>query len=169
MALNLSSAQAMVAPGVMWISIAFAAVLALGRSWHREREESALIGLLVSPLRRSSIFAGKAIGILLFLITIELLVIPTTALLFALDLPKIAPGLLLISLFATPGIAATGTLFGAMTARTRARDLILAAVLFPLLAPTLLTAVAATRELVSGTMLIDLGDFLLLFGALVEG
>ncbi|MFO0661623.1 MAG: heme exporter protein CcmB [Polyangiaceae bacterium] len=122
MALNLSSAQAMVAPGVMWISIAFAAVLALGRSWHREREESALIGLLVSPLRRSAIFAGKALGILLFLIAIEVLVVPTTTLLFALDLPKITPGLVLISAAAMPGVAATGTLFGAMTARTRARD-----------------------------------------------
>jgi heme exporter protein B len=47
----------------------------------------------------------------------------------------------------TVGVAATGTLFGAMTVRTRARELVLATVLFPLLSPALLSGVAATREI----------------------
>ena len=110
-----------VAPGVVWISVSFASVLALGRTWHREREESALMGLLVSPLGRSAIFAGKMMGVLAFLAAVELLVIPAAALLFSLDLIALAPGFLLIAAFATPGIAASGTLFGAMTVRTRAR------------------------------------------------
>ena len=91
--------------------------------------------------------------------------------------------MLLIALTATPGIAASGTLFGGLTVRTRARDLLLAIVLFPLLAPTLLCAVAATRELLDGVPLIQLVDYfelmavfditfvaggLALFGTLVE-
>jgi heme exporter protein B len=67
-------------------------------------------------------------------------------------------------LVATPGVAATGTLFGSMTVRTQARDLLLAVVLFPLLAPTLLTAVVATRELFGGVALSELGDYFLLMG-----
>jgi heme exporter protein B len=51
-----------------------------------------------------------------------------------------------------------------MTVRTQARDLLLAVVLFPLLAPTLLTAVVATRQLFSGTSLGELGDYFLLMG-----
>lgn len=163
--LSLSNAQSGGAPGVLWISVAFSAVLALGRAWHREREESALAGLLISPLSRSAIFAGKTLGVLCFLFAIEVLTIPTVALLFGVDLIKQGPGLAVIALAATPGIAATGTLFGAMTVRTRARDLILAAVLFPLMAPSLLTAVAATRELLSGTLFIDVVDHVLLLGA----
>ena len=151
-----------VAPGVIWISLAFAAVLAVSKSWAREREEGALYGLLVSPLARSAVFGGKALSIVVFLAVVQAVVIPLTALLFSVDLLQVGPGLLLISACATPGIAATGTLFGAMTVRTRARDLVLASVLFPLLLPTLLAAVAATRELFAGAAIGELQDYLLI-------
>src|SRR5579863_9477902 len=61
-----------VGPGALWLSIAFSSVLALGRTWQREREESALVGLLVSPVARASIFAGKAIGVFAFVTVVEL-------------------------------------------------------------------------------------------------
>ncbi|MFO7178088.1 MAG: heme exporter protein CcmB [Pseudomonadota bacterium] len=154
----------LVASGVIWLSVSFAAVLALGKTWQREREESALDGLLVTPLSRSAIFAGKALGVLAFLFAIELVVIPIAAVLFALDLGEVGPGLACIALAATPGVAASGTLFGSMTVRTQARDLLLAVVLFPLLTPTLLAAVAASRELLSGVPLGELGDYFRLLG-----
>ncbi len=150
----------LVASGVIWLSIAFAAVLALGRAFQREREESALDGLLVAPLSRSALFAGKALGVLVFLLIRAAVVIPLTSLLFALDLERYGLGLLLLALFALPGVAASGTLFGAMTVRTAARDLMLAVVLFPLIAPTLLAAVAGTRELFGGASLAELADYL---------
>jgi heme exporter protein B len=149
----------LVASGVIWLSVAFAAVLALGRTWQREREEAALDGLLIAPISRSAIFAGKALGVLTFLSIVELVVMPAAALLFSLEPSKIALGFFLIAACATPGIAAGGTLFGAMTVRTRARDLSLSIVLFPLLSPTLLAAVAATRELLGGTPATELGDY----------
>lgn len=182
-AFSVGDGQKTAAPGVLWISLTFAAVLALGRTWHREREESALLGLLVSPLSRGAIFLGKMLGVLVFLFAIEAMVVPVTALLFGVDLLQMGPGIAVIALVATPGIAASGTLFGVMTVRTRARDLMLASVLFPLLSPTLLTAVAATRELLGGAALSELSDFgvlllafdglfvvggLALFGPLVE-
>ena len=89
-----------------------------------------------------------------------MVVLPVAALLFSLDMAKLGPGLVLIALAATPGIAASGTLFGAMTVRTRARDLMLAIVLFPLLSPTLLAAVVATRELIGGAPVGELVDYL---------
>lgn len=158
------STRQLVGSGVIWVSIAFAAVLALGRTWQRERDEGALDALLVAPLSRSAIFAGKALGVFVFLTIVELVVVPAAALLFAVDLVKLGPGIAVIAVFATPGIAASGTLFGSMTVRTRARDLILAIVLFPLLSPTLLAAVAATRELFGGAALGELGDYLKLMG-----
>jgi heme exporter protein B len=149
----------LVASGVIWLSVAFAAVLALGRTWQREREEAALEGLLIAPLSRSAIFTGKALGVFAFLSIVELVVMPTAALLFSLEPSQVFGGFALIALCATPGVAASGTLFGAMTVRTRARDLILSIVLFPLLSPTLLTAVAATRELLGGTPVNELWDY----------
>jgi heme exporter protein B len=153
-----------VAPGVIWVAIAFASVLALSRTWQREREENALLGLLITPTARSAIFAGKALGVACFMGAVELLVIPAAALLFSLDLVRTGVGLALLCLAATPGIAAAGTLFGVMTVRTRARDLVLASVLFPLLAPSLLTAVVGTRELLGGASIGELGDYFVLLG-----
>lgn len=157
-------ADLVVAPGVIWVAVAFASVLALSRSWQREREYDALSGLLSLPLDRSAIFTGKALGILGFIGAIEALVVPVTALLFGIDLTEVGLGVIAMCAVATPGIAAAGTLFGAMTVRTRARDLVLAAVLFPLLAPTLLAAVAGTRELFDGAPLAQLGDYFALMG-----
>jgi heme exporter protein B len=81
---------------------------------------------------------------------------------FNVNLLTSGAGLLLLALAATPGIAFSATLFGLMTVRTRARDLVLAIVLFPLLCPTLLAAVVATRELLSGMPLGELSDYLVL-------
>jgi heme exporter protein B len=136
-----------VAPGALWLSIVFAAVLALGRTWQREREESAFVGLLVSPVPRAAIWCGKAAGVLLFLFAVEAVVVPLIALLFHVDLPLVAGPLAVVMVFGTVGVAATGTLFGAMTVRTGARELLLATVLFPLLSPSLVSSVAATREI----------------------
>jgi heme exporter protein B len=151
-----------VAPGVIWIAVAFAAVLAVGKSWQREREESALDGLLVSPLARSAIFAGKALGIAVFLLVVELVVIPLVSVLFSVELGDVAPGVAVVVACATPGIAVTGTLFGAMTVRTQARDLVLASVLLPLLLPMLLAAVAATREVLGGAPMGDIRDYVVI-------
>lgn len=153
-----------VAPGALWTGVAFAAVLAVGRTWQREREESALAGLLSLPLSRSAIFAGKAIGVAIFLALVEAFVVPAVALFFSIDLTAIGLPLALICAAAMPGIAASGTLFGAMTARTRARDLMLASVLFPFWTPSLIASVVATRELVGGAKLSELGDYFGLLG-----
>jgi heme exporter protein B len=152
--------DAMLAPGVIWLSVTFASVLGLSRSWTREREEGALRGLIVSPLSRGAIFAGKALAIMTFITAIEVLVTPAAAVLLGFDLVRHAGALAIVALFANVGIAATGTLFGAMTVRTRARDLVLASVLLPLLAPTLITAVVATRDIFSGASILELGDYL---------
>jgi len=159
-----------VAPGALWLSIAFAAILAVGRTWQREREESALLGLLVSPAPRAAIWLGKALGLLGFLLAIEVVVVLIVALLFHVDLTRVALPLTVVMLAGTVGVAATGTLFGAMTARTGARELILAIVLFPLLSPALLSSVSATREIfyasASGQAvdMSEVSDWLLLLG-----
>jgi len=135
-----------IAPGALWLAIVFSSVLALGRSWQREREESAFTGLLVAPIPRAAIWCGKALGVLAFVTAVELILVPFVALLFHVDLPAVAWVLAPVMLLGTVGVAATGTLFGAMTVRTRARELILAAVMFPLLSPAILASVVATRE-----------------------
>ncbi len=153
-----------VAPGAIWLAIAFSSVLALGRTWQREREDSALVGLLTSPLPRASIFVGKAIGVFAFVLAVEVIVVPVVALLFHVELVDVLGPLLPVLVLGTIGVASTGTLFGAMTVRTRARDLVLATVLFPLLSPILVSGVAATREIFAGAALVEVRDYLVLLG-----
>lgn len=148
-----------VAAGVIWLATTFAAVLSLSRTWQRERQEAMLDALIVSPIAPSALYAGKALGVLGFLGVVQLIVIPTCTLFFSLDLLDHGPKLALISLAAVPGVAASGTLFGVMTVRTKARDLVLSIVLFPLLSPTILAATVATRELFAGAPLSELLDY----------
>lgn len=157
-----AEATTRVGPGALWLAIAFAAVLALGRTWQREREESALLGLVVSPIPRAAIWCGKALGVLGFLVAVEIVVVPLVALFFQVDLLPILGPLVVVLLAGTVGVAAMGTLFGAMTVRTRARELILATVLFPLLSPALLASVSATREIFYGppVNMGEVGDWL---------
>jgi heme exporter protein B len=139
-----------IAPGVLWIAIAFAGVLAIGRSWARERENDAMRGLLLAPVPRAGIYVGKAISALAFLLLIEAMVVPLVAVLFRIDLVPVLPSLSPVLFLGTLGFVLTGTLFGAMTVRTRARDLMLSVVLFPLVAPALLAGVVATRGILVG-------------------
>ena len=150
--------------GVIWLSVLFAAVLSLGRSWAREREGRALTGLLSSPLAPGALFLGKTISLFLFLLAIEVIVFPLAALFFSVEILSVAPGLCLLGLFASPGIAAAGTLFGSMSVRTSARDLAISVILLPLLSPVLLTAVAGTRALLDGAEITQLGGYLRLLG-----
>ena len=178
-----------VAPGALWLAVVFSSVLALGRTWQREREESALVGLLVSPVPRAAIWFGKAAGVMAFIVAVEFVVVPLVALLFHVDLPAVAGPLSVVMLLGDIGVAAIGTLFGAMTVRTRARELLLATVLFPLLSPALVSSIGATREIfyaAASGQAVDFGELrdwfvllgvfdlvaiaggLAMFGALVE-
>jgi heme exporter protein B len=153
------------ASGALWIPIAFASLLALGRTWQREKDESALTALLISPIPRAAIFVGKALGVFVFLLAIDLLLVPLVGLFFHLDLLPILGPLSLFLALGTLGVSCIGTLFGAMTVRTRARELVLASVLFPLLTPVLLVGVSGTSRLIhEGGGLSDLRDYVLLLG-----
>jgi heme exporter protein B len=148
-------ANASTAAATIWITLFFAAVLSFGRIWQRERDESALTGLLVAPIPRASIFLGKALATAAMIAVIELPLVALVMFLFQIDFtPKTGgpsesvhvaafAGMLVMG---TLALALIGTLFGAMTVRTRARDLVLAIVLVPLLSPVLVCGVVGTRK-----------------------
>lgn len=150
----------LVAPGVLWVSIAFSGVLAMGRSWARERDNDAFRGLLLSPVPRAAIYFGKLLGTLVFLFTVEIAVVLEVALLFNLPLLALWGPLSLLLILGTIGFAAVGNLFAAMGVRTSARDLVLAVALFPVIAPALLCGVVGTRELFSGAPLSDIWQWI---------
>src|SRR5688500_18381356 len=148
--------NASTAAATIWITLFFAAVLSFGRIWQRERDESALTGLLVAPIPRASIFLGKALATAAMIAVIEVPLVALVMFLFQIDFTPKTGGpsesihvaaFLGMLVMGTLALALIGTLFGAMTVRTRARDLVLAIVLFPLLSPVLVCGVVGTRKL----------------------
>lgn len=148
------------ATGVLWLAVAFSGILALTRAFMRERENGVWNALLMSPVPRSALYLGKATGIAVFLLVVELLLLPFIELFFHAPLLEHILPLLPILLLATTGYAAIGTLFGTMTIRTRLRDVLLGVILFPLLAPILIAAQKATVAVLLGDGLSGAGDYI---------
>lgn len=150
-ALDLTGAAvATIAPGVLWVTIVFAGMLLLGRTFARERESGALQGLLLAPLDRGALFVAKLLVNLILLGVVELVALPAFVALYNLAL---APGrLLLVILLGTLGFVAVGTLFAAIAANTQAREALLPLLLFPVLVPVIIGAVKATGEAVVGSV-----------------
>lgn len=139
-----------VAPGVLWISILFCGILLIGRSWALERENDAIFGMLLSPIPRASIYVGKSLSALILLFAVELLLVPLCLVFFQIEPSGTLLPLLGLVFLGSVGFVATATLFSAVGIRTRARDLMLSVLVFPLVAPALLAAAVATRELFAG-------------------
>src|SRR5438045_5297523 len=55
------------AAGILWIAIAFAGTLALGRAFERERQAETLRALLLAPAARPAVYVGKLMGIVILL------------------------------------------------------------------------------------------------------
>jgi heme exporter protein B len=142
-----------VAPGVLWISILFCGVLLIGRSWSLERENDAIFGLLLAPIPRAAIYIGKTLSALILLFVIELLLVPLCLVFFQIEPSGIMLPLFALVFLGSVGFIATAALFSAVGIRTRARDLMLSVLVFPLVAPALLAAAVATRELFAGATL----------------
>jgi heme exporter protein B len=172
------------AAGTIWIAVFFAAVLSFGRIWQRERDESAITGLLVAPIARASIFLGKAVATFAMIVVIEIPLVLLCMFLFQIDFSPpegatralgavhdpASTHVLAFGAFMAMGtlaLALLGTLFGVMTVRTRARDLVLAIVLFPLLSPVLVCGVAGTRSAFETQPFGDYRGFLGLMGLFV--
>lgn len=138
-----------VASGILWVSIAFAGTLGLGRIFEREREGDCIRALLLSPIPRPSIYLGKALGVLIFMLVVEAVVVPSVYFFFNLNLDGTRAGVLLLTvLLGTLGYAIVGTLLAAMLLRARTKDVLLAIVLYPLILPVLIIGVKATGILV---------------------
>lgn len=135
------------AAGILWIAIAFAGTLALGRTFERERQADTLRALLLAPAARPAVYMGKFIGIVVLLMAAELVLVPLVALLFQAPLLAHPLWLALILLTGTVGFAAVGTLFAAMLVRARSRDVLLPVLLYPITVPVIIAGVRATGAL----------------------
>jgi heme exporter protein B len=144
------------APSVLWVTFALAAMVALNRAFMVERENAALDGLLLAPVPRGAVFLGKLVANLAFVGTVEAVALPLFVLFFNVDLGHALPGLVGVTLLATIGFVAVGTIFSAMAVRTRFAELLLPVLLLPFMVPPLIGAVQVTARLLAGRPLSEM-------------
>ncbi|NOZ62008.1 MAG: ABC transporter permease [Calditrichaeota bacterium] len=133
--------------GILWIAITFAGILGLNRSFIYEVDQGCLLGLLLCPVDHFVIYFGKMLGNFLFMIIMEIILVPLMVVLFNLSILSIIAPLSLILLLGTLGFSAVGTLLSAVSVNTRAREILLPILLFPVSVPILMAAVKSTNHL----------------------
>ena len=137
-----------VTSGVLWATFAFAGTLGLNRSMAIEKDRGCLDGLLLAPVDRSAIFFGKFISNLVFMLSVEVIVLPVYSVLYNINL--FLPGVLMVIALGSIGYTAVGTLISAMSIQTRTRDILLPILLFPIAIAPLLAAVKASGGILAG-------------------
>jgi heme exporter protein B len=133
--------------GILWVAVLFSGTVALARTFDREREGEAIRSLLLSPVPRSAIYVGKLAATACLMFIVELVVTPLTGVFFSAPVWSHGPWLALQLLLGTLGFAAAGVVFSAALLRSRSRDALLGALLFPVVVPVLMAGARGTTVL----------------------
>ena len=136
---------------ILWVAVSFSGLLALGRAFDREREGDTIRGLLLAPAERGALFLGKAIGVVIFLLLVEAVVVPMIGFFFQAPILDHLGLLVLLLVLATIGFAVVGSTFAAMLLRARMREVLLPVILYPVLVPVLIAGAKGTAALFQNT------------------
>ena len=138
------------APGVLWVTFTFSGLLGLHRSFGVEQHDGAMDALLIAPIPRESIFLGKALANLVFVLGVQAVALPAVALFYNLPIGPIFGPLAGVMFLAAVGLVCIGTLFAGITANTRMAELLLPVLALPFFVPIVLPAAQATARLLAG-------------------
>lgn len=148
------------AAGALWLAILFAGVLAFNRSYQLELEGNALEPLLLYPAPRWTLYVGKFLANLLFVLLVEVIVVPVAMVLFGVRAPGGWLPQVGVLLLGSVGFVALGTFYAAMASRSRAREVLLPLLLFPMLVPVLLSAAEASSSMLAGDPMSEAGAWI---------
>ena len=137
-------------PGLLWISFAFAGILGFNRSFAGERENECLEGLSLAPVDPGAIYLGKVLANLFFLIVAEAVVVFATSLWYNFSFLPSLRWFSIVLFLGTLGYVAVGTIFAAVAANTRMREVMLPVLQFPVAVPVFVGAIEATNGALKG-------------------
>jgi heme exporter protein B len=148
------------AAGAVWLAALFAGVLAFNRSFQVELESGALEPLLLYPGPRWTLFAGKLLANALFVGLMLAIVVLVGITLFQVPIPAAWPALLGLLALGAAGLIVLGTFYAAIASRTRASEVLLPLLLFPMLIPVLVAAVSASKAVLNGDLMHEAGAWI---------
>ena len=152
-------------PGLLWLGFILAGLLGLGKSFMTERDNDCWEGLRLTPGDKSAIYLGKLLGNGVLMAAVEVVLLILFGVFYGVDLWPAWGPLAVVLLLGTAGLAAMGTLFAAMTAQLRARELLFPLLLLPAQVPVLLATVSATDAALLGQPLGEVSHWLKLLMA----
>lgn len=142
--------RGLVAAGVLWIGLAFAAALGLARAFGAERDRGTLDVLLTLPAERGQVYLGKVVSSFGTILLVALVLVPVYLLAGGEPVPGQWPALLLVLALGALGLAATGAMMSALASGARGRETLLPVLLVPILVPLLLACLDATEGALNG-------------------
>jgi len=134
------------APGALWVTFTFSAMIGLARMFSVEEINGCLRGLLLCPHDRSVIFAGKAVGSSVTVCTASTITLVLFVVMFNLPLGRLLllwPAMIL----GIAGVAAVGTVFSAMSLGTRMRQTLLPVLVLPVILPQVIFGMSTTASI----------------------
>lgn len=129
-------------PGLFWLAVLFSMLLAIQRAFSVETADGVIDALRLSDLDPAGIFLGKAAGIALHLLVLEIALFAGVTVLYGTS----PAGPLLVAttmILATAGLAAAGSIYGVLAAGLRVRDTLLPILMLPVVAPVLIAGTQA--------------------------
>ena len=154
--------------GMIWISVIFSGTIGLGRAFDRERESDTMRALLMAPIPRASIFFGKAASVAVFMLVVELVVVGLAGLLFGSAILGHPLHLAATLLLGTIGVAVVGSMFAGMLLRSRARDVLLPVVLYPILVPLFMAVTFSTNAILMPDIPVSVAEFWIKFATVYD-
>ncbi len=137
-------------PGLLWIAFAFSGILGFNRSFATERENACLEGMALAPVDPGAIYLGKTLANLVFLAIAEVVIVFAVALWYNFSFLPSLKWFALITFLSTLGYVAVGTIFGAVAANTRMREVMLPVLQFPVAVPIFIAGIEATTGALKG-------------------
>lgn len=139
-----------VAPGLFWVTVLLSALLAISRAFAVEAENGALDGLRMAGLDGAAVFLGKAAAIAVQLIALEVVLAIGVFLLYDVRVVGLV-ALVPAALAATAGLAAAGTVYGALAGGLRLRETLVPLLVLPVVAPVMIGGTRAFEAALAGT------------------
>ncbi|MGI8853152.1 MAG: heme exporter protein CcmB [Methyloceanibacter sp.] len=138
-----------IAPGVLWVALLLAALLAADRIFHNDYEDGALDVLMTGPLPLPLVAATKSLAHWLTTGVPLALLAPVLGLLLNLPISA-SPWLVLAMLAGTPAVSFIAAIGTGLTLGLRRSGLLLALLVLPLYVPVLILGVSTVSAAITG-------------------
>lgn len=135
--------------GIFWVSVAFAGILSFNKTIGSETDNGSFEALMLAPVDKSAVFFGKVISNMLFLLLVEVILIPLFLVFYNVNIIG-HPLMAAVIILSTYAYSLIGTLFSIISVRTSSKEIMMPVLFLPFMVPVIIAAVLATNVFILG-------------------